>query len=136
MTHTPTPSGPGRGRILWWGLTRRCPRCGAGRLFRKYYRLVDDCPGCGLHFEREQGYWAGALAVNIIVAGGLFAVVFVTTIVLTIPDVPVVPIILLLVPIAILAPILYYPFSKTVWMAVDRAFLQRLDPNDARDQSS
>ncbi|MFN8037007.1 MAG: DUF983 domain-containing protein [Acidimicrobiia bacterium] len=125
---------PSRTRVLWWGCTRRCPRCGAGHLYRKYFRLVDDCPGCGLHFEREEGYWAGALAVNIIVAGGLFAIVFVTTIVLTVPDVPVLPLIMLLVPVATLVPILYYPFSKTVWMAVDRAFLQRLDPDERVDR--
>ena len=33
----------GRGRILWWGLTRRCPRCGSGHLFRKYFTLIPDC---------------------------------------------------------------------------------------------
>ena len=44
-----------RGRMFWWGTTRRCPRCGSGHLFRRYFTMVDDCPRCGLHFEREQG---------------------------------------------------------------------------------
>ena len=113
----------GAARIFWWGLTRRCPRCGAGHLFRHYFTLVPDCPGCGLHFEREQGYFAGALAINIIVIGGLFAIVFVSLLVLTIPKVPVVPILGATLPIVLLGPVLYYPFSKTVWMAVDHAFL-------------
>lgn len=134
MSSRPAMDHASRARVLWWGATRRCPRCGAGHLYRKYFRLVDDCPGCGLHFEREQGYWAGALAVNTIVAGGVFAVVFVTMIVLTIPNVPVLPLIMLLTPIATLAPIIYYPYSKTMWMAIDRAFLQRLDPREQRDE--
>jgi uncharacterized protein (DUF983 family) len=120
----------GAARIFWWGVTRRCSRCGAGHLFRHYFNLVPECPGCGLHFEREQGYFAGALAINIMVIGALFAVVFVILLVLTIPNVPVVPILAATLPIVLLGPILYYPFSKTVWMAVDRAFLSRLDPKD------
>lgn len=96
--------------------------------------MVPDCPRCGLHFEREQGYWTGALAINMIATGGLFTLVFVTALVLTIPDVPVVPVLAITIPIMALGPIVYYPFSKTVWIAVDRAFLQRLDPNERFDE--
>jgi uncharacterized protein (DUF983 family) len=116
------------------GFTRRCARCGSGHLFRNYFAMVADCPGCALHFEREQGYWAGALAINIIVTGGLFAVVFAALLIATIPEVPVAPLLAILVPIVVLVPIIYYPFSKTVWVAVDRAFLQKLDPNERHDE--
>ena len=130
----PAPSPiPSRRRVLWWGLTRRCPRCGQGHLFRRYFDLVPDCPRCGLHFEREPGYFAGALAVNIIVTGLLFAVVFVALVAATIPHVPVLPLLAVLVPIVVIVPIVYYPFSKTVWMAIDRSILMRLDPNERRD---
>jgi hypothetical protein len=97
--------------------------------------MVPDCPECGLHFEREQGYWAGALAINIVATGGLFTLVFVALLIATIPKVPVAPLLFVLVPIALFGPIVYYPFSKTVWVAVDRAFLQRLDPNEVTDQN-
>jgi uncharacterized protein (DUF983 family) len=96
--------------------------------------MVDDCPRCGLHFEREEGYWAGALAINIVVTGGLFTIVFVSLLVLTVPDVPVAPLLAILVPITVLTPILNYPFSKTVWMALDRALLQHLDPSERLDE--
>lgn len=92
--------------------------------------MVDDCPGCGVHFEREPGYWVGAMAMNIIAVGGLFAVVFVALLALTIPEIPVAPLLAVLVPIAALGPLVFYPFSKTVWVAVDRAFLLRLDRPD------
>lgn len=123
----PPANPPGAMQVMWWGLTRRCARCGSGHLFRRYVHMVPDCPRCGLHFEREPGYFAGALAINIIAVGGLFAIVFVAALIVTIPDVPVIPLIVLLLPIAALGPIVYYPFSKTVWVAVDRAFLDRLD---------
>jgi hypothetical protein len=59
-------------------------------------------------------------------------VLFVALLIATIPDVPVAPLLAVLVPVAVLVPIIYYPLSKTVWVAVDRAFLQRLDRNEPR----
>jgi uncharacterized protein (DUF983 family) len=120
--------------MMWRGFTLRCARCGSGHLFKRYFTMVDDCPKCGLHFEREAGYWAGALAINIIAVGGLFAIVFVALLIATIPDVPVAPLLAILVPIVVIGPIVYYPFSKTVWVAVDRGFLQSLDPNERYDE--
>src|SRR6478735_9636278 len=128
------PSGADAGRQTMFlrGFTMRCARCGSGHLFRHYFSMVPDCPRCGLHFEREQGYWAGALAINIMATGGLFAIVFVALLIATIPNVPVGPLLAILVPIVVLVPIAYYPFSKTVWVAIDLAFLQRLDRNEGR----
>jgi uncharacterized protein (DUF983 family) len=123
-----------RAAMLWYGATRRCARCGSRHLFRGWFTMVDDCPRCGLHFEREAGYFAGALAINIGVTGAVFAVVFVGALVLTAPHVPVLPILAILVPLMIGLPIFYYPFSKTVWVAVDRALLQHLDPRETLDE--
>jgi uncharacterized protein (DUF983 family) len=117
-------------------LTRHCPRCGSGHLFRHWVTMEPDCPRCGLHFEREAGYWAGALAINLILVGGLFALVFIVALAITLPNVPVAPLLAILVPIMIIGPIVAYPFSKTIWVAVDRAFLQRLDANENIDEQS
>lgn len=125
---------PSKVRMLGRGATRRCARCGSGHLFRRYFTMVDDCPRCGLHFEREEGYWAGALAINIGVAGAVFIVTFGVALAVTVPDVPVAPLLAILIPLMILVPLLGYPFSKTVWVAVDRAFLQQLDKNEQLDE--
>jgi uncharacterized protein (DUF983 family) len=122
--------------MLWRGLTRRCARCGSGKLFRGWFKMVDDCPRCGLHFEREAGYFAGALAINLILVGGLFAIVFITMLVLTVPDIPVGLTLAVCIPIVALGPIVAYPFSKTLWVAVDRALLQQLDLNEQRDEQT
>ena len=122
-----------RPTVLARGFTRHCPRCGSGKLFHRYLSMVPDCPRCGLHFEREQGYWAGALAVNIICVGGLFAVSFLIAMILTVPDVPVGLMLAIFVPMMVLGPIVWYPFSKTIWVAIDRAFLQQLDRGQTLD---
>jgi hypothetical protein len=98
--------------------------------------MVETCPRCGLKFEREAGYWAGALAINIILVGGIFTVVFITIFALTIPDIPIALTLGIVIPIAALGPIILYPFSKTIWVAVDRAFLQRMDVNERPDEQS
>jgi uncharacterized protein (DUF983 family) len=121
-----TPPPAPRGRMLMRGLTKRCPRCGTGKLFRKWFSMVPDCPGCGLHFEREQGYWTGAIAINTIIVGGLFAVIMAVTIITTQPDIPWVSVLMLVVPIMGIVPLLAYPFTKTIWLAIDLAFLQPL----------
>jgi uncharacterized protein (DUF983 family) len=120
--------------MLTRGATRRCARCGSGKLFRHWFQMVPDCPRCGLHFEREQGYFAGALAINIILVGGLFAIIFAIAIILTAPDIPVVPLLAVLVPVMVIAPMVAYPFSKTLWVAIDRAFLQQLGGNGPDDR--
>ncbi|GMU79312.1 MAG: hypothetical protein AMXMBFR46_21050 [Acidimicrobiia bacterium] len=124
---TATAGFPGTGRIFWRGATLRCPRCGSGHLFRRYFHLVDDCPRCALHFEREEGYWVGALAVNIAIVFAIFVVAFVVILAVTVPDVPVGPTLAVLVPVMVLGPIAFYPFSKTLWMSIDYGFLHRLD---------
>jgi uncharacterized protein (DUF983 family) len=115
-----------RATILWRGCTKRCARCGSGHLFRGYFAMVPDCPRCGLHFEREQGYWAGALAINFVSSGGLIVLLLVALLIATLPDVNAALLLGVLVPVAILGPMIWYPYSKTLWVAIDRAFLQRL----------
>ena len=61
------------GTMLWRALTRRCPRCGA-KAFDGYYHLKEHCSSCGVLFEREEGYWAGALIINTIVTFGLLLI--------------------------------------------------------------
>jgi hypothetical protein len=96
--------------------------------------MVPDCPRCGLHFEREAGYWTGAMAINVVLVGGVFTVLFVIAIALTIPDVPVAPLLAFFVPFMLLGPLVAYPVSKTLWVAIDRAYLQRLGGNDRPDE--
>jgi hypothetical protein len=42
-------------------LRLRCPRCPDGRLFAGVFRMHRSCPSCGLLFERETGYFVGAM---------------------------------------------------------------------------
>jgi len=46
-----------------------CPRCRAAGIFRTsifsgFPRMHETCPNCGLKFEREQGYFLGAMYIS------------------------------------------------------------------------
>jgi len=50
-------------------LHQRCPRCRAGRIFRYsifrgFPKMHERCPVCDLKFEREQGYFLGAMYIS------------------------------------------------------------------------
>lgn len=49
-------------------LQGRCPRCRRGRIFRGLVAMHPTCPLCGLRFEREQGYFTGAMYVSYLLA--------------------------------------------------------------------
>ena len=67
-----------------------------------------------------------AVAINTAVIGFLFAIVLVVFSALTVPDIPWVKLLLLELPLMAFGPILFYPYSKTLWVAIDRAFLSHL----------
>ena len=50
--------------LLARALRLRCPRCGQGRLYAHGLTMLERCPVCGLRYEREQGYFVGAVYVN------------------------------------------------------------------------
>lgn len=97
----------------------RCPVCGSGGIWKSFGQTVDACPSCGYRYSREPGYWTGALIVNIGVAILLFFVIFVGGMLLTWPGVPWTLLLVATMATMILAPIVLYPMSKTVWVWLD-----------------
>lgn len=99
-------------------LRRRCPRCGA-RAFSSFFTLDDNCDRCGLGFEREEGYWVGALILNTIVTFGSFLLLFVGGMIVFWPDVPWGALMAVTIGVNAVLPVVFYPFSKTLWMALE-----------------
>jgi uncharacterized protein (DUF983 family) len=106
-------------------LCQRCPRCRQGNIFRGsafrgFPKMHERCPACGLRFEREAGYFLGAMYISyilgvgmvVLIAAGLWAVTgwwvaksTVWAIVLFLP----------------LAPAITY-FSRVLWIYLDQSF--------------
>ena len=93
--------------------------------------MADRCPRCGLALglDRGEGAFLGAMAINYGVAGVLFLVLLVVTVAVTAPDVPVVPLLVGGLAVTGAAILFFYPFSKTIWVAIE-LLLHRMDRGD------
>lgn len=84
--------------------------------------MITRCPRCGYLFDREEGFFLGAFVINFIVTEALLGVVLGVLIVMEASGgAPLDLIIAAAVGVTILVPIFFYPFSKTVWTAIDMA---------------
>ncbi|MFL5758651.1 MAG: DUF983 domain-containing protein [Thermomicrobiales bacterium] len=103
--------------LIWRAMTRRCPYCGARGIFSNWFSLRESCPNCGAVFVREEGYFLGAYALNLIVAE--FIGLGVVIIILFQIDLSLWEQEFLAVGAAIVLPVLFFPFARTLWMALD-----------------
>jgi uncharacterized protein (DUF983 family) len=105
----------------WSVLHLRCPRCHHGHVYKGVFATNIKCPVCDMRFEREPGYFIGAMYISYalasVVLGGLLAALYaifpawhdITIFALgCVAFLPFVPII--------------YRYSRVVWMTMDRAF--------------
>lgn len=106
-------------------LRQRCPRCLEGRVFRGILTMNDACPACGLVFEREPGYFVGAMYVSYGMAIPLYlmAVVLVRFLFQGLSDLAVLA---AGVPVICLGSPILFRYSRLIWMHVDRT----LDPGE------
>ena len=126
MPTGPAPSGPAPPSfwlMLWRGVRRKCPRCGTGRVFRHWFKMVERCPTCHLRFERERDFWLGAYVINLAVTEGLLIVALLVYVFRAVsdPETPSTPVIVAALVFATGAPLLFFPFSRTIWAAIDLA---------------
>jgi len=61
--------------LLRRGLRQRCPVCGRGKIFSGWFKTYERCPYCNFAYEREPGYYTGAMAVNLVVSELLIAAI-------------------------------------------------------------
>ena len=101
-------------------LRLRCPHCGGAPIFLTWSHLVPNCPVCGLGLERgEQGYWLGAYFFNLMAVEVVFSVWFVGFLVFTWPNPPWGIFQISTVVLMAVFPIVFFPFSKTLFLAFD-----------------
>lgn len=112
---------PEWGTLLRRGLTKKCPRCGGGHVYDSWFRMKERCPTCGLLFEREPGFFVGAYLINFAIAEGLLFVLIMGFVFWKDqhPEAGVTGPVVMAVFLGVVAPLLFYPFSRTIWSALD-----------------
>jgi uncharacterized protein (DUF983 family) len=113
---------PSFGRMVRRAVLLRCPWCGSRRTFiRRWFGKYPRCRTCGIRWHREEGFELGAVTINTILTFMTLTVGMAIGFIVTYPDIPVVRLVLSLIGVAVLMPILIYPFTFTIWLAIDLA---------------
>ena len=102
--------------ILFGVLGNLCPKCFEGKVYASLLKMNEICPFCSLKFEREQGYFTGAMAISYII--GFFAILP-TLLALLFFDAPVWMIVAIPgIELTALAPFTVR-WSRLIWLYID-----------------
>ena len=98
----------------------KCPRCGQGRLFRSFFSMHTHCANCRLKYEREQGYFVGAIYVNygvtvMIAMPGYFVLDYLFGLSLASQ-------LAMWLGFCVLFPLLFFRHSRSLWLGLDYFF--------------
>ncbi len=118
-------------RMFGRALLLHCPRCGGGGIMRGWLKMQERCPTCGLALERgeKSDFWIGAYVFNL-AFGELLAIgIPVIWIIASSPNQPWTKIEVTAVILCIVLPFLFFPFSRTLWLAWDLSF-RPAEPGD------
>lgn len=99
------------------GLRLRCPDCGQVGIYESLLQVRHHCTNCGLLFQHEQGYFTGALYVNIAVAEGVVLLAFLICLLVGVTDTD--RMFAILIVIGALTPLLFFLHSRSFWLCFD-----------------
>jgi len=86
-------------------------------VFSGWFKTYERCPVCNFAYEREPGYYSGAMAVNLVVSELLIAAIAIPL--AASQSVSVVILIALGATLPFLLPLLFYRPTKCLWMSLD-----------------
>lgn len=104
-------------KLLKRAFLLQCPYCGQNHIIRYPFWIADCCPRCGYRFAPESGYFVGGYALNLVGVEiiGLVAIV----IILLRSNLSLLEQEAIGIGAAVLLPIIFFPWSRTFWMALD-----------------
>jgi uncharacterized protein (DUF983 family) len=100
-------------------LLQRCPKCLKGKPFMGLTIMRERCPFCGHRFEREPGYFVGAMYASYFLAIPILAILTLLIYWLILPTWALQNVVLVAcVPFLLLVP-LVFRYSRVIWMHID-----------------
>lgn len=122
----------GAATALLRGAVLRCGRCGARGVMQGFFRMKERCPRCGYRFKREEGFFTGVFLINFAATLVLMWLVIMGYVVwraATDATSSLWPVLVVMLAIAVVVPIAFYPVATTFWAALDLV-LRPLDPHE------
>ena len=108
-------------QILIAGSRLKCPRCHRGPVFFGLFKMHSECSQCHLRFEREQGFFVGAIYLNYgatvaVAVPGFFILDYWTEISLLAQ-------LLLWGTFAAIFPLFFFRYSRCLWLSLVYIFV-------------
>ena len=110
-------------------LRLHCPACGKSSIVERPFKIKEKCPVCRAHFKREEGFFVGAIAVNVVTTEAVILLVYVAS--MPFINTRFDQVLAALIVLALVFPILYYHHSWSVWLAFDH-LIEKLPRADGR----
>lgn len=98
-------------------LRLRCPVCGGSSVFERRFHVRHHCPSCRALFQREDGFFVGAIVVNIIITELLIIAIYVACLLFISDRFQLILTILFIFGISF--PVAFYHHSWSVWLSFD-----------------
>lgn len=98
-------------------LSLRCPACGQSSIVKSPFHIRHHCRSCDALFKREEGFFVGAIAINLVTTEVVILVVYLACLPFVGTHYSVV--IGLLLAVALLFPVAFYHHSWSVWLSLD-----------------
>ena len=124
------PTTPGKWKLIGRALLAHCPVCGQHKIFHHWLKMADHCPRCGFVFERQEGHFIGAVGMNTIITAAALMGSIAIGLVITSPDIAVVPILVIAIAISIVLPVIIHPLCRMLWTSI-HLMMQPLEPGEA-----
>lgn len=103
-------------------ITNVCPKCNEGKVFSGFITMNKSCPSCGLVYEKEPGYFLGAMSFSYTL--GLAAVIplfwYLISIEASLPVLVAIP----GIQIAFTAPV-FFRISRLAWLHIEHQISSR-----------
>lgn len=116
-------------KTLTRGILLRCPVCGESGVFRAPFQVRHHCPACRALFQREAGFFVGAIMMNVVVTEGAVMLAFGLCLLILGGGALTLPV---LFAVALLFPVLFYHHSWSLWLAGDHV-VERLPKHVSGD---
>lgn len=96
-------------------LTQRCPVCLEGKMFRGLFAMNPTCPVCGHQFEREQGFFQGAMYISWVLGVSYLGLLAVLAQVLLVPRIGIGAAVACVVAIHLVCIPAVFRYSRVIW---------------------
>jgi uncharacterized protein (DUF983 family) len=106
-------------------LSNKCPRCLKGPVFRGLLTMNETCPNCGWTFEREPGYFLGALISGYFLSA--FSVVPTLVLGHFVFGLDILPVVAIAVAQVVILQPLIYRYARLIWIHVEQNMTRNLD---------